>query len=174
MVIGKVLKEIRKSRGVTQGELSELVNLSQKEISLIENSHRAPQAKFVGKIMEVLNNTTTTLEESEWSQIIRSYLSFYLTQLIENTLHIDGLDIYENNQSVNVVLPNGSTIGVNYRHVTSQDFYDTSNIHLETINKEFAEFVGDDTQKFEMCKTIFSMTSDEQKMLSIFVKGFRK
>ena len=54
-VLGINIKNIRKSRGLTQNKLAELINLDVKSLSLIETGHGFASAKTLEKIQNVLN-----------------------------------------------------------------------------------------------------------------------
>lgn len=70
MNIGNGIKNIRKIRGISQGELAERCNLSQASLSLIENGVKRPSAKNLKKICDELNVPEAliqlyTLDESD-------------------------------------------------------------------------------------------------------------
>ena len=54
-LLGEKIKEIRKSRKITQAELAELINVDSKYISRIETSNASPSLEVVHNIAEALN-----------------------------------------------------------------------------------------------------------------------
>lgn len=52
--LGLKIRFYRENTGLTQGQLSELINISQNFLSQIENGRRTPSLKTVIKISEVL------------------------------------------------------------------------------------------------------------------------
>lgn len=55
MKYGKVIKEIRQKKNLSQGELASMLNVTQTYLSQIENDKRTPGSKFVETISEKLN-----------------------------------------------------------------------------------------------------------------------
>lgn len=55
VLLGERIKEIRKTRGLTQEQLAELVDIEQKHVSRIELGKNAPTIDRLEKIAEVLN-----------------------------------------------------------------------------------------------------------------------
>ncbi len=55
MNIGTGIKLIRKSKGISQGELAEKCGLSQASLSQIENGLKRPSAKNMKKLCDVLD-----------------------------------------------------------------------------------------------------------------------
>ena len=53
--VGKIIKNLRKSMGLTQEKLAELVNIDDKHLSKIENGIHLPSYNTLKKISEVLN-----------------------------------------------------------------------------------------------------------------------
>ncbi len=54
-LLGEKIKEIRKSRKITQAELAELINVDSKYISRIETSNASPSLEVVHNIAKALN-----------------------------------------------------------------------------------------------------------------------
>ena len=50
MNFGSRLKELRKSRGLNQGELAKQLNISQQQISCYEKGTSTPEAEFLSKV----------------------------------------------------------------------------------------------------------------------------
>ncbi len=53
--LGKKIKELRKSMGLTQEKLAELANIDAKHLSKIENGVHAPTYKTLKSLSEILN-----------------------------------------------------------------------------------------------------------------------
>jgi transcriptional regulator with XRE-family HTH domain len=93
-----MIKEIRKSRGLTAKELGELVGKAESTINLYENGKREPDFETLLKMSEVLNCSTDSLlgknaaltnEEEhllwlfrQFSSDRRFFLSVYLVRLV--------------------------------------------------------------------------------------------
>ncbi len=54
-IVGRRLRQIRRSRDLTQEQLAELVGLSANFISLIENGDAAPSFATIEKLAQALN-----------------------------------------------------------------------------------------------------------------------
>lgn len=70
MNIGNGIKNIRKIRGISQGELAEIVKISPSSLSQIENGVKRPTAKNLKKICDALRVPEAliqlyTLDESD-------------------------------------------------------------------------------------------------------------
>ncbi len=70
MNIGNGIKNIRKIRGISQGDLAERINISPSSLSQIENGIKRPTAKNLKKICDALNVPEAliqlyTLDESD-------------------------------------------------------------------------------------------------------------
>lgn len=55
MNIGKAIKEIRKKKGIQQGELAVAIGISQTSLSQIESGLKKPSTSSLNKISEALN-----------------------------------------------------------------------------------------------------------------------
>lgn len=55
------IKEARKSVGITQKELAELVGTSREYVAIIENGHKTPSMKLLNKIAKALNTSLKDL-----------------------------------------------------------------------------------------------------------------
>lgn len=60
-LLGKKIQKIRKTRGITQEKLAELVELDTSSISHIENGKYYPSAENLEKLLKVLNVTPSEL-----------------------------------------------------------------------------------------------------------------
>lgn len=54
-ILGKKLKELRKSKGYTQQELAELVGIDEKHLSRLENGKFCPSYKTINKFAKVFD-----------------------------------------------------------------------------------------------------------------------
>lgn len=61
--IGAFLREVRKERGLTQGQLAEALGVSQKSISRWENGKTMPDYSLLPSICEVLGINVAELSE---------------------------------------------------------------------------------------------------------------
>ena len=62
---GKRLKELRKSKGLIQEQLAELINIEPPNISRIESGTHFPQPENIEKIAQVLNISVKELFDFE-------------------------------------------------------------------------------------------------------------
>ncbi len=60
MITGKLIKELRENRGMTQQKLAEAVGISQAHVAKIENEQVNPRLSTVNKILSVLENREKT------------------------------------------------------------------------------------------------------------------
>ena len=60
-LLGKKLKEIRKSKNLTQEQVAEMIGVETPSISNIENGKYYPSAENLDKLMDVLNITPNEL-----------------------------------------------------------------------------------------------------------------
>lgn len=65
-VLGKRIKEIRKTRGLTQERVAEFVGIETKSFSNIETGRTYPEAENLNKIMEILEVTPFDLFNYEY------------------------------------------------------------------------------------------------------------
>lgn len=64
---GNLLKNLRIEKGLTQAELSKIVNVTPKAISLYENNQRDPDNEMLKKFANIFNVTTDYLLDNEVS-----------------------------------------------------------------------------------------------------------
>ena len=95
MNLGLGIKQIRKSKGISQGELAEKIGLSPASMSMIENGVKRPTSKNLKKICDVLGVPEAliylyTLEDSDIpkskKEIYHTYYPYVkdmLTKIIE-------------------------------------------------------------------------------------------
>ena len=67
-LIGKRIKDIRKSKNLTQEQLAEYIGIETSSISNIENGKYFPTAENLDKILSVLNISPTELFITEYNQ----------------------------------------------------------------------------------------------------------
>ena len=66
--LGKKIKELRKSKGLTQEKLVELANIDNKHLSKIENGIHLPTYKTLKKLSQILNFNLQDIETTEVEQ----------------------------------------------------------------------------------------------------------
>lgn len=106
MELGSVFKEARRKRKLTQGALSQLANISQSELSMLENGNFYPKPKQIGEIIKALNNDAIGfLDESEWFKFLYSYIRYYLDELLSSqVVSVDYSETSTNEASIKVKL----------------------------------------------------------------------
>ena len=62
MEIGKLIKTLRTSKGISQKDLSEQLNITGNYLSLVESSKRAPSNNLINKISSYFNISQGALE----------------------------------------------------------------------------------------------------------------
>ena len=82
MNIGTGIKQIRKAKGMSQGELAERSELSQPSLSLIESGTKRPSARNIKKICKALDVPEAlvylyTLEDSDIPESKKDAFNFY-------------------------------------------------------------------------------------------------
>ncbi|MGL4108365.1 helix-turn-helix domain-containing protein [Clostridium sp. LP20] len=69
MTIGENIKELRKDRGLTQKQLAELIELSDRTIQYYEGNKRVPSFGLLKMIAEMLDVSVLVLLEGEISTL---------------------------------------------------------------------------------------------------------
>lgn len=64
--LGEKIKRIRKSRGLTQEELAEMIDISSRNLSNIEVGANFPKSETLEKILKALNISTQDLFENDY------------------------------------------------------------------------------------------------------------
>ncbi|MDD2233648.1 MAG: helix-turn-helix transcriptional regulator [Desulfitobacteriaceae bacterium] len=82
-MIGKIIKELRTEKGVTQKELSDYLGLTPKMVSFYENEERFPPQDILNKLADYFS---TTVDYILGRSKIRELPSNDVTELLE-TLH---------------------------------------------------------------------------------------
>lgn len=80
---GKRVKEIRKSKGITQEQLAELVSIEPPNISKIECGMHFPQPEKIEKIANALNVDIKDLFEFEHFKTKQELIHYIITSLNE-------------------------------------------------------------------------------------------
>ena len=83
-LLGKKIQKIRKTRGITQEKLAELVELDTSSISHIENGKYYPSAENLEKILKVLKITPSELFMMEANATIKDLLE-EMNNAMQNT-----------------------------------------------------------------------------------------
>ena len=81
-VFGKRLKELRKSKKLTQFELAEAVNIDEKHLSHIETGRSFPKAALIEKFAEALSVELNYLFNFN-SQMTRKEIIEYITKNLD-------------------------------------------------------------------------------------------
>lgn len=93
MTIGERIKEIRKSRGLTQKELGERLGLSYQAIAQWENNLRNPKNETIGKIADALGvSISSILPEQPDDPVIDRLTSDFAAKLFAHMKKADQLD----------------------------------------------------------------------------------
>ena len=79
--MGEKIKRLRKSRGVTQEQLAEMVDISSRNISNIELGISFPKPETLEKILKAFNTTTEKLFANDHIKESKELLSEIYTQL---------------------------------------------------------------------------------------------
>jgi len=92
MNIGVVIKEIRKQKGITQLELSEHSNLSERTIQRIENHEVEPSFYSLKSIGEILEVNLVEIKTKNSSMFTTNILGLHLNDLIMNQTNGQNLE----------------------------------------------------------------------------------
>ena len=84
MNIGIVIKEIRKQKGLTQLELSEQANLSQRTVQRIENHEVEPSFYSLKNIGEILDVDLVEIKAKNSTMFTSEILGIQLKDMIMN------------------------------------------------------------------------------------------
>lgn len=121
MTVGEKIKEIRKSKKITQQELAEKCNLSKNALWNYENNKRTPNIDVLTKISNALEiNINLLLDE-------KKYLDYLVRQSLKS--EIDGVD--------NNSIEDQKKI----KEIVSEAFRG----FLSCINSEYSDFLSSDT-----------------------------
>ena len=89
---GKKLKRMRINRGLTQEELSEAANVSQRTLSGIETGENFVSAETIDKLVEALNTTTEELFSTDHlrsPEELRKEIDSKLNLLMTNEIKLE-------------------------------------------------------------------------------------
>lgn len=86
LLFGENLRKLRKSKGFTQEELSEKLEITQKHLSMLETGTQFASAQLISKICGVLDIEPAELFSSEISVSESNRLFSRLATLIENKM----------------------------------------------------------------------------------------
>ncbi len=81
-LLGKKIKEIRKSKKLTQEQLAEYIGIETSSVSNIENGRYFPTAENLDKIMQVLKISPSDLFTNEYNDSNKALIS-ELTEAME-------------------------------------------------------------------------------------------
>lgn len=87
LLFGKNLKKYRKTAGITQEQLSEKLEITQKHLSMLETGAQFASAPLISKICLVLELTPSMLFETEFSETESNKLFARLATFIENKVN---------------------------------------------------------------------------------------
>ena len=62
--LGRKLRELRRIRGMSQGDLARAMGISQKQLSFWETGRATPQKRFLPRLADALACTTGELDEA--------------------------------------------------------------------------------------------------------------
>lgn len=80
---GKRVKELRKSKGFTQEQIAELINIEPPNVSKMENGLHFPQPEKIEKIAKALDIDVKTLFDFEHLQKKEDLIKYIITSLNE-------------------------------------------------------------------------------------------
>lgn len=95
-ILGENIRRLRKSRGLNQDKLAELIGLEIKSLSLIETGKGFASAKTIDKLASVLNVPVSELfisENESCSQIIYTSILSNLELIKNNMYKLQTIDI---------------------------------------------------------------------------------
>ncbi|MCM1010077.1 MAG: helix-turn-helix domain-containing protein [Fusobacterium sp.] len=85
--LGEKIRRARKSRGLTQEELAEKIDISSRNLSNIEVGANFPKSETLEKILKALNITTQELFENDYlrdSEALFADINEYLERVKDN------------------------------------------------------------------------------------------
>lgn len=86
-LLGKNIQKFRKERGLTQEQLSEKLDITQKHLSIIENGNQFASASLISRLCEELDVSPAELFGEDLSQKYFDKLYARLTTYMENKLN---------------------------------------------------------------------------------------
>ena len=94
-LLGKNVQKLRKLRGLTQEQLSEKLDITQKHLSVIENGNQFASAVLISKMCEVFEVTPSALFGEDLNQSYFNNLYARLASLIENKINLSKSQIIQ-------------------------------------------------------------------------------
>lgn len=86
-LLGKNVQKFRKLQGLTQEQLSEKLDITQKHLSVIENGNQFASASLISKLCEVLDVAPSALFGEDLNQKYFDSLYGRLATMIENKIN---------------------------------------------------------------------------------------
>ncbi len=195
VITGRFISELRKEKGLTQAELAEKLNVTDKAVSKWETGRSAPDVSLLIPLSENLGVTVTEILKGEKisTEVLPEASNEVIVKAIKEKKHISkrfllvsgiimlvliclaALSYPAKHFFNSVPLDNEVAILEKTEEYADDKYYeDFSRLHL---NKEYTEFFGENGEELKIIKSVekdelyfFLMQSETRKVMTIFVK----
>lgn len=197
VITGRFISELRKEKGLTQAELAEKLNVTDKAVSKWETGRSAPDVSLLIPLSENLGVTVTEILKGEKirTESLSDASNEVIVKAIKEKKHISkrflliaGIIIlvliclkalsYPAEHFFNSVSPNNeATILEKTEEYAEEEYkYDEDFSHLHS-GKEYTEFFGENGEELKIIKSVekddlyfFLMQSETRMITTVFVK----
>ena len=162
-ITGRVIKELREAKGMTQSELADILGVSSKAVSKWETAKGLPDVTLIQplalalsvSVMELMSGNTVTNKNAS-ANILRS--KFYVCPVCGNIIHSVGDAII-------------SCCGITLPPIIAEEVDEMHKVNIERVEDEFFITVNHDMTKEHYISFIAEVTSDKIQLKKLYPEG---
>lgn len=159
-VTGNTIKKLREKRGITQKELAEMINLSDKTISKCETGRGLPDISIIEDLAKSLGVSIAELltgdfRENENQSANMKKMNFYICPVCGNIIASVGQGTFS---CCGITLPQHESEKCDENHL----------IKVETIDHEYFITIKHDMNKNHYISFIAYVTSDSYELVKLY------
>ena len=159
-ITGKIIKELREKQGLTQAELADILNVTDKAISKWETGKGLPDISLIEPLSKALKVSVIELMNGEYitnrnkaSNMLKS--NFCVCPICGNIIHTMGENI-------------NSCCGINLPILLPEEENDKHTINIELIENEYYVSINHPMNKDHFISFIAYVTSDRCEIVKLY------
>ena len=159
-ITGKIIKELREKKNMTQLELANVINVSDKTISKWETGKGLPDITIIEPLARALNVSIIELMNGEY--IVNQNKGCNMLKSYFSVCPVCGNVIYSIGENIN------SCCGINLPILEAEDYDDEHKVEIQSIENEYYITINHEMSKKHYISFIAYITNDRCEVVKLY------
>ena len=159
-ITGKIIKELRENKNMTQLELANIINVSDKTISKWETGKGLPDITIIEPLARALNVSIIELMNGEY--IVNQNKGCNLLKSYFSVCPVCGNVIYSIGENIN------SCCGISLPILEAEDYDDEHKVEIQLIENEYYITINHEMSKKHYISFIAYITNDRCEVVKLY------